>query len=148
MNGAVGSAVTEQAGHANGIGIVMFQPLLAAERIADRRLQSARQLDHLIAGIPAAIAAEDRYRLRIVDHLHKLIQVGVGRAEDGWGGDRDLGRVVGHIRRRDVARNRNYRGSLFHDGGENRGIDDRPRLLRIDEPRRCRGMRSRRICKD
>jgi hypothetical protein len=31
MNGAIGSAVTEQAGHANRIGIVMFQPLLAAE---------------------------------------------------------------------------------------------------------------------
>jgi hypothetical protein len=38
MNGAIGSAVTEQAGQANGIGIVMFEPLLAAERIADRRL--------------------------------------------------------------------------------------------------------------
>ena len=38
VNRAVGSAVTEQAGHADGIGIVMFQPLLAAEGIADRRL--------------------------------------------------------------------------------------------------------------
>ena len=95
------------------IGIVMFQPLLAAERIADRRLQSARQLDHLIAGIPAAIAAEDCYRFRIVDHLHKLIEVCVGRAKDGRGGDSDLGRLVGRISRRDVARNRNYRGALF-----------------------------------
>jgi hypothetical protein len=41
LNCTIGSAVTEQAGHANCIGIVVFQPLLAAERIADRRLQSA-----------------------------------------------------------------------------------------------------------
>ena len=85
MNGVIGSAVTEQAGHADGVGIVMFQPLLAAERIADRRLQSVRQLEHLLAGIPAPIAAEDRHRLRIVDHLRELIEVRVGRAEDGRG---------------------------------------------------------------
>src|SRR5580704_7046775 len=34
---AVCSAVSEQAGHANGIGIVVSQPLLAAERVSDRR---------------------------------------------------------------------------------------------------------------
>ena len=43
------------------------------------------------------------------------------------------GELVGRISRRDVARNRDYRGALFRDGGENRGIDDRPRLLRIHE---------------
>ena len=38
MNRAIGSAIPEQAGHANRIGIVVFQPLLAAERIANGRL--------------------------------------------------------------------------------------------------------------
>jgi len=51
-------------------------------------------LDHLVAGISAAIAPENRYRFRIVDHLHKLIQVGIGRAEDGWVRDRHL---PGHL---------------------------------------------------
>ncbi len=140
MNSAVGSTVTEQAGHANGIRIVVFQPLLAAERITNRRLQSVRQFNHFVAGIPAAIASEDRYRFRVVDHLHKLIQVGVGRAKDGWVRNRDLARAVGYIRRCDVARNRNYRRSFFEEGRENRSIDDRPRLLRIDKPpgvKRC-----------
>ena len=38
MNGAVGSAITEETRHADGVGIVMFEPLLAAEGIADGRL--------------------------------------------------------------------------------------------------------------
>ncbi len=35
---AVSAAVTDQAGHAHCIGIVVFQPLLAAERVPNRRL--------------------------------------------------------------------------------------------------------------
>src|ERR1035438_4668905 len=36
MNSAVGSAVTEQAGHANGIRIVVFQPLFGAKPVSSR----------------------------------------------------------------------------------------------------------------
>ena len=134
MNRAVSSAVTEQAGHANGIRIAVFQPLLAAERIADGSLQSVRQFNHLIAGIRTASASEDRHRFRFIDHLHKLIQVGIGRAKDWRVRDRDFGRAVGRIRGGDVARNRNYRRSFFQDGSENRSINDLLRLLRIDQP--------------
>ena len=90
MNGVIGSAVTEQTRHANRIGIVMFQPLLAAERIADRRLQFSRQLDHLIAGIPTPIAAEDRYRFRVVDHRRKLIEICIGGAKNRRAGNGDF----------------------------------------------------------
>jgi len=42
--------------------------------------------------------------------------------------------MIGDIRRRDVARDRNYRRSILQDRGENSGVDDGPRLLRIDKP--------------
>ena len=66
MNGAVGSAVTEQAGHANGIGIVVFQPLLAAERIADRRLESCRPVRPPHRGHPCS-----RRRRRSLPSSHR-----------------------------------------------------------------------------
>ena len=61
VNGAIGSAVTEQTGHTDRVRIVMLQPLFAAERIADRRFQFSRQLDNLVAGVPATIPPEDRH---------------------------------------------------------------------------------------
>src|SRR5260370_11597045 len=45
---AIGSAVTDQACHANRVGIVVLQPLLAAEGIPDSRFLSLRAFSHLI----------------------------------------------------------------------------------------------------
>ena len=72
VNGVISSAVAEQAGHADGMGIVMFQPLLAAEGISDRGLELARELEHLLAAILTAVAAEDGDLLRLVDHRRQL----------------------------------------------------------------------------
>ena len=82
MNCAIGSAVTGQGSHADGIRIVVFQPLFAAERIADRRLQPARQLDpphcgHLCSHRPRRIAT--------VFAPSIILQVGSGRLRKGEG---------------------------------------------------------------
>src|SRR5271156_6922388 len=42
VNGLVCSAVTEQPGHPDRVGIIMLEPLLAAKRVANRRLQRGR----------------------------------------------------------------------------------------------------------
>ena len=54
MNGAVGPSISQKTGHADSLGIVVLQPLLAAKRIPYGRFQLARQFQNLVAGIPAA----------------------------------------------------------------------------------------------
>src|SRR5713226_2384028 len=90
VNGAIRSAIAEKAGHPNRIGIVILQPLLAAERIADRRPQFGRQLEDLVAGVPAAIAPKNRYRPRTVDHFDQLVEIAVGGAKERRSGDGEL----------------------------------------------------------
>ncbi len=94
-------------------------------------------MDYLVAGISTAIAAEDRYRFCIVDHLDKLVEVFVSRAQNRSSWNRNLrrtGSLIGCIGVRDVARKRNDRGTSFQESSENRRIEDGMRLLRIDDP--------------
>ena len=95
MHRAVGAAVAEEPGHTHGIRIVMFQPLLAAERIAHRRTQSVRQLDHFFACIPASIAAENRHRSGFIDHLRQPTHIAVRRPKDRRAGNPALERAGG-----------------------------------------------------
>src|SRR5260221_1026605 len=93
----------------------------------------------------AAIASEDRYSLGIIDQLHKLSEVSVGGAQNGRGRNRDTDRargLIGCIGRRDVTGKRDYRRTVFQESSENRSIEDRMRLFRVDNPRgieRCGG---------
>ena len=119
----------------DGIGIVMLQPLLAAKRVTDRRLQSVREFHHFVARIAAAVAAEDRHRFRTVDHLQPVDSGRVGRAKDGRVGS--VSRALERSATSDDAMspgNRDYRRSFFEKGRENRSIDD---------DRACSGLTSR-----
>src|SRR4029077_8589933 len=53
----------EQPGHADIERIVVFDMLLAAQRVDDRRLQLARKLDHLVVHAGAAGSAKQRHAL-------------------------------------------------------------------------------------
>ena len=79
IDGAVAAAVTEQSGHADGVGVVMLEPRLALEAVADRRLEPRGQRAHLVLGQLAAVPAEDGHGLRLVD------RVGHGRQVRGAG---------------------------------------------------------------
>jgi hypothetical protein len=83
VNGVVSPTVTEQPGHAHGIWIVVFQPLLAAKGIAHRRLQLVGQRQHLGARISAAVASEDRHVFRVRDHPPKLFHIGIRWTKNG-----------------------------------------------------------------
>ena len=133
VNRLVCSAVAEQPGHPDGIGIVMLEPLLAAKRKSNWSLQRGRELQHLGARIAASVAAENRHLIRALDHLGQLVEIRIGRAHHGESGRREgVRRMVRHLGRCDVAGHRDQRRPLVDNRRHNRGRDDGPHLFRVD----------------
>ena len=62
VDGLVAGAVAEQPAHADVVGVVVLDPLLAAERVADGRKQPAGELHHLVVGVAHSRAGEQRQR--------------------------------------------------------------------------------------
>src|SRR5580704_3046423 len=135
INCVVRSPVTDQPGHANGVRIIMLQPLLPAEGIADRGLKLGRQFNHFVAAFSATVAAKDRYRFRFIDHPHQFFEVGIGRSQDSRACDGEVGRLVSSIGGRDIARNGKNGGPLLENSRDDGGADDRAGLFRINQPR-------------
>ncbi len=131
MNGPVSSAVAEKPGHAHGIGIVVFQPLLSAKRKADRRFQLARERNHLVACIAATVAPEDRHIFRVFDHPRELFEIGIGGTKNWGDWDRDVMNTIGGVGGGHIARQGNCRWPAIDHSGQNRGVNHRSRLLRI-----------------
>ena len=133
VNRLVCSAVAEQPGHPDGIGIVMLEPLLAAKRKSDRSLQHGRELQYLGARIAASVAAENRHLVRVFDHPGQLVEIRIGRAHHGQSGDREgVSRMVRHLGCCDVAAHRDQRRPFVDNGRHNRGRDHGPHLFRVD----------------
>ena len=63
VDGLQAAAVAEEPGHADRVGVVVLQPLLALEGVADRSLQLQGKSARLRLGIPASVAAEDGDRV-------------------------------------------------------------------------------------
>src|SRR6266853_707452 len=135
MECVVRSPITHQPGHANGIRIVMLQPLLPAKGIANGGLQLARQFKHFVATFSATVPTKDRHRFRFIDHPHQLFEVCIGRSQNSWGCNGEVGRLVRSIGGRDIARYGENGGTLFQNSCEDGGVDDRAGLLRVDQSR-------------
>src|ERR1700733_2384205 len=67
VNRVVRSAVAEQTGHARGVWVVVLEPLLGAKGVAHGSFQLGGESQDFVARVPAALAAEDGNRLRVVD---------------------------------------------------------------------------------
>ena len=114
----------DQAGHADIERIVVLDMLLAAQRMHDRRVELARQLDDLGMRAGAARAAHQGDALAVVQELGQGIDVGIGRPHDRRLGRQPLGDLgVGRLQR-DVARDHHHRDAALGDGDA-----DRLRLL-------------------
>ena len=72
----------DDAGHADIVGIVVFDEVLAARRVGHRRLQPRRRGDHLVMRACAAGAGVDRDRLALVENGRDLVEVRVARANE------------------------------------------------------------------
>ncbi len=130
----VAAAVSEQAGHADCVGIVVLEPRLALEAVADRRLEPRGELAHLVLGLLAAVPAENSHRLCLVDQAGHGGQVRGGGRADRRGGQRHPQRDRRRVRDRHVAWQRDHhRAALSHRGGD-RGAHQGPQLRRVDQP--------------
>src|SRR5882762_8178288 len=134
MECVVCTPIADQSGHANGIRVVMLQPLLPAEGISDWGLQLARQFNYFVATFSATVATEDHHRFRFINHSHQFFEVCIGRSQDSWGGNGEVGRLVRRIGGCDITRYGENGGSLFQNSREYGSVDDRAGLLRIHQP--------------
>ena len=88
MSRVVAGAVPQQPAHTHVIRVVVLDPLLAAQRVADRTLQPSGQRHDLGVGAPHARAAEERHGARGIKtfgELAHLIMGGHHRPPHGHG---------------------------------------------------------------
>src|SRR5882757_1352840 len=101
-NRVVRSAVADETGHARGAGVVMLEPLLATEGVADGGFQFGGESQDFVSRVAAALAAEDGDGLCIVDQAGELFQVRLGRTKDSLGRNRGGMESVRRLGCRDV----------------------------------------------
>ena len=81
-NGVIAGASADDAGHADIVGIVVLDEVLAARRVGHWRLQPCRRGDHLVVRACAAGAGIDGDRVALVENGCDLIEVRVTRANE------------------------------------------------------------------
>jgi len=129
---AVAATVPEQAGHADRVGVVVLEPRLALEAVADRRLEPRGEFAHLVLRLRAAVPAENGHRPRLIDQVGQGGQVRGGGRADGRGGHRYPQRDRRRVSDSHVAWQRNHHWAAFGDRGGDRGAHHGPQLLRVD----------------
>ena len=75
----VSGAPAQQPAHAHGVRVVVLDPFLAAEGVADRRLELLGQGHDLVVRAGTAAAAEERHPPPLVQEVGQAGQVGVRR---------------------------------------------------------------------
>ena len=80
---AIAGREADEAGHADIVGIVVFDVLLAAERVDDRALQRLGELHQRRVRAGAAAAAEQRDALGVVQQRGQRVELVVRRPDDG-----------------------------------------------------------------
>ncbi len=92
----------DQAGHADIVGIVIFDEVLAARGVRDRRLEPGGSGDQRVMRAPAAAAGIDGDGAARIENLGDLVELGITGTNDRPG-DMDLvgplvrGRLVGDV---------------------------------------------------
>ena len=74
-------APSEQTCHPDRVGVARFQDVLGSVRIADGGMEQARELQHLVSCVAAALAAEDHRAARCLDALRQRVEVDVERTD-------------------------------------------------------------------
>ena len=120
----------DEPGHADIVGVVPFDVLLAAQRVDDRRLQGLGEGKDLRMRAGAAAAAKQRHALG-VEERRKRLDVGLRRIKRAARRQQALARCRLRLGRqhRDIARQHDDRDAAFADGRAYRGIQG-PRHLR------------------
>src|ERR1700730_16244894 len=81
-DGVIASGSADHPGHADVVGIVVLQKILAARRVGDWCLQSRRSGDHLIMRAYAAGTGVDCDRFTLVEDVCDLVEVRIARANE------------------------------------------------------------------
>ena len=95
--GLEAGAVAQEPAHPHVVGVVVLDPLLAAEGVPHRRLDLLGQREDLVAGLPHPGADEQRHRRRAVHPLRQRLDAVDGRRHDR--GRRHEVALTGGVRR-------------------------------------------------
>ena len=79
----ISTAPAEETGHPDGIGVVRLEDVLPAVGVADRRVEQLCELQHFLACVSAALAAEDHGTARCREVLSQPVEVGIRRTDPG-----------------------------------------------------------------
>jgi hypothetical protein len=79
----VAGAVAEQSGHADVVGVVVLDPLLAAQRVPDRGLEPLGQRQDLLVRAGDTTAAEQRDPPRPINQANELVEHLIGWSRVG-----------------------------------------------------------------
>src|SRR5437762_121483 len=112
---SISAAISQQTRQSHSVGIIVLQPLLTPQRVADGSLQSCRQFDYLFARISAPIAAKNSDGASVVNHVDEQAQVRIRRAEHRCPRDIDIDRLTHGRRLGDIPGNREYGRTLLND---------------------------------
>ena len=134
MHRRIAGGKPDEAGHADVVGVVVFDMLLAAERMHDRALERFGELHQAVMRAGAAAPAEQRHALGAVQEIGQRRQFGFGRPnhryrrqQPGIGRDAALGRRP----QRDVAGNDQHGDAAFSDRRADRIFQHVRQLRRI-----------------
>ena len=83
FHGVIAGGEADQAGHANVIGIVPLDVVLAAHGVDDRRLHRLRELYQFVVRAGAAAAAQQSHALSHIDELRELAERLIRRRDHG-----------------------------------------------------------------
>ena len=130
LHGPVPGREAQQAGHADVVGVVVLDELLAAQRVNDGRLERASELDELVVGAAAAGAGQDRDPLGGIERLRRGGQLVVGGANHRRG-RRDHGQpcVMTRAVQEDLAGHHHDRDAAAFDRMTHRDLQDPRQLL-------------------
>ena len=82
MHRGIAGRKADEAGHADVVGIIVFDVLLAAERMHDRALERLGKPHQAVMGAGTAAAAEQRDALGAVEKFGQRLQFAFGRLDD------------------------------------------------------------------
>ena len=124
-------------GHADVVGVVVLDMLLAAQRMHDRALERFGQLHQLVMRAGAAAAAEQRDALGAVQQLGQRLQlVGLGGTTIGAAGSSPRvrrQRALGAGSQRDVARDDDDGDAALAHGRADRVLQHARQLARVGD---------------
>src|SRR5579862_1396772 len=87
---SISAAISQQTRQPYGIGVVVLQPLLTAQRVADRRLQSRGQSEYLHAPVYAPNAAKNRNGAALFNHVYERFLILIRWSKDRGPSDEDI----------------------------------------------------------